>query len=111
MGAEERYHLLFNRITDALEELEALNIGRAKNILVRAQQKAEEAYLAEQELKETEGGMSQMSEIMEEYAKEYAKEKVAEADARAEAFMRKAGLSEEQIMEFRRQTAERRSKS
>ena len=52
-----------------------------------------------------------MSEIMEEYAKEYAKEKVAEADARAEAFMRKAGLSEEQILEFRRQTAENRSRS
>ena len=60
-----------------------------------------------------------MSEIMEEYAKEYAREKVAEAraetrsedDANAEAFMRKLGISEAQILEFRRQTAEKRSKS
>ena len=41
MDAEARYHLLFNRITDAIEELEALNFGRAKEILILAQQDAE----------------------------------------------------------------------
>ena len=49
MDAEKRYYLLFNRITDALAELEELNIGEAKNILIQAQQDAEEAYLKEGE--------------------------------------------------------------
>lgn len=74
---------------------------------------------AVKELKETEGGVSEMSEIMEEYAKEYAKEyaekqvaeALTEAGMEAEAFMRKAGLSEEQILEFRRLTAEKNSRS
>ena len=49
MDAEARYHLLFNRITDAIEELDSLNVGRAKAILIRAQQEAEEGYLEEEE--------------------------------------------------------------
>ena len=31
------YSLLFNRITDALEQLEQLNIGEARSILMQAQ--------------------------------------------------------------------------
>jgi len=31
------YSLLFNRITDALEQLEQLNIGEARRILMQAQ--------------------------------------------------------------------------
>ena len=53
MDAEKRYYLLFNRITDAIAELEELNIGKAKKILIQAQQDAEEAYLEEGETPET----------------------------------------------------------
>ena len=49
MSDEELYHLLFNAITDALEELEKLNIGKAKELLVAAQQKAEAGYLQREE--------------------------------------------------------------
>ena len=52
MDAEKRYYLLFNRITDALKALEELNIGKAKKILIEAQQNAEEAYLKEGETPE-----------------------------------------------------------
>ena len=38
------YHLLFNAITDALEQMNAQNFGSAKETLVSAQQKAEEIY-------------------------------------------------------------------
>ena len=34
------YHLLFNAITDALEQMNAQNFGSAKETLVSAQQKA-----------------------------------------------------------------------
>ena len=36
------YHLLFNAITDALEQMNAQNFGSAKETLVSAQQKAED---------------------------------------------------------------------
>ena len=39
------YHLLFNAITDALEQMNAQNFGSAKEILVSTQQKAEEIYI------------------------------------------------------------------
>ena len=39
------YSLLFNAITDALEKLEKQNLGDAKDILISAQQKAEEIYI------------------------------------------------------------------
>ena len=39
------YHLLFNAITDALEQMNAQNFGSAKEALVFAQQKAEEIYI------------------------------------------------------------------
>ena len=39
------YHLLFNAITDALEQMNAQNFGSAKEALVSAQQKAEEIFI------------------------------------------------------------------
>ena len=45
MDYEKLYHLLFNAITDALEQMESQNCGDAKELLVAAQQKAEEIYI------------------------------------------------------------------
>ena len=45
MEYEKLYHLLFNAITDALEQMESQNYGDAKELLVAAQQKAEEIYI------------------------------------------------------------------
>ena len=42
---QKLYTGLFNAITDALEELDELNIGRAKELLRQAQINAEERYL------------------------------------------------------------------
>ena len=42
---QKLYTLLFNAITDALEDLEQLNIGAAKDDLMSAQQQAEECYI------------------------------------------------------------------
>ena len=42
---EKLYHLLFNAITDALEQMDAQNYGEAKKTLISAQQKAEEIYI------------------------------------------------------------------
>ena len=39
------YSTLFNGVTDALAALEQQNYGAAREILVRAQQSAEEAYI------------------------------------------------------------------
>ena len=44
---QKLYALLFNAVTDALEEMEKLNFGRAKELLITAQQAAEEAYIGE----------------------------------------------------------------
>ena len=43
------YFHLFNQITDALEALEKQNYGEARDILIRAQQEAEERYLNAEE--------------------------------------------------------------
>ena len=43
MNYEKMYHLLFNAITDALEQMQ--NLGSAKDLLTTAQQKAEEIYM------------------------------------------------------------------
>ena len=40
------YTTIFNAVTDALEELERLNLGRAEDILKAAQQQTEELYLS-----------------------------------------------------------------
>ena len=45
MNYEKLYHLLFNAITDALEQMEKQNFGTAKETLIAAQQKAEEIYI------------------------------------------------------------------
>ena len=42
---QKMYALLFNAATDALRELDAVNLGRTRAILIRAQQQAEEMYL------------------------------------------------------------------
>ena len=42
---ETMYFHLFNRVTDAVRELEKQNYGNAKDILIKAQQEAEEDYL------------------------------------------------------------------
>ena len=39
------YLLLFNAITDALEKIEGQNYGDAEELLIAAQQKAEEIYI------------------------------------------------------------------
>ena len=44
---QKLYTLLFNAVTDAVEELEALNVGAAKVRLMAAQQQAEEQYIDE----------------------------------------------------------------
>ena len=49
MNWERLYHLLFNRITDALEELDRRNYGNAGELLREAQREAEELYLEEEE--------------------------------------------------------------
>ena len=46
MNYEKLYHLLFNAITDALEQMEQQNYGTAKDLLITAQQKAEEIYMS-----------------------------------------------------------------
>ena len=46
---QKLYTKLFNAITDALEELDRMNVGQARDILCRAQQEAEELYLDAEE--------------------------------------------------------------
>ena len=43
---EKMYSTLFNAITDALEQIEQLNFGSAKDLLIAAQQQAEEIYIS-----------------------------------------------------------------
>lgn len=42
---KELYYMLFNCITDAIDDLESLNFGTAKARLIAAQQETEEHYL------------------------------------------------------------------
>lgn len=39
------YSILFNAMTDALEEMEQQNYGRAREDLIAAQQKVEDIYI------------------------------------------------------------------
>ena len=48
MNYQKLYTLLFNGITDALEELGRQNYGKAKEILVRTQLKTEDMYIEEE---------------------------------------------------------------
>lgn len=43
------YTHLFARVSDAIEALEEQNFGKAKDLLIRAQQEAEELYISEGE--------------------------------------------------------------
>jgi len=42
---QKRYTTLFNAITDALEQIDQLEIARAKQLLMQAQQETEEMYM------------------------------------------------------------------
>ena len=44
---EKLYYYLFNRITDALSELEAGRAEAARDVLISAQTRAEELYIGE----------------------------------------------------------------
>lgn len=44
---QKLYTLLFNAVTDALEAMEQQNFGTAKDLLICAQQQAEEQYIDE----------------------------------------------------------------
>ncbi len=42
---QKMYTALFNAVTDALENIEAQNYGDAKDLLIAAQQQAEDIYI------------------------------------------------------------------
>ncbi len=42
---EKMYHYLFNAITDAIDKLEEMDFGTAKQKLISAQQETEEMYI------------------------------------------------------------------
>ena len=46
---QKMYTTLFNAITDAIEEIQGHNDVKAKEILIRAQQKTEELYISAEE--------------------------------------------------------------
>ena len=52
MNYQKPYTLLFNAITDALEQLDGQDIWQAREILVRAQQQAEEMYISAKDASE-----------------------------------------------------------
>ena len=43
------YFLLFNAITDAIGAIDAMNFGKAKDILIKAQQDGEELWISDEE--------------------------------------------------------------
>lgn len=50
MDYQQMYHLLFNRVTDAIEALRQQNYGLANDILMSAQCAAEELFLQADEV-------------------------------------------------------------
>ena len=44
---QKLYTTLFNSLTDAIEEMDTHNFGNAKKIIIKAQQDAEQMYLAQ----------------------------------------------------------------
>ncbi len=42
---KEMYRILFNGITDAIEDMERQNFGIAKDVLIKTQQTAEDIYI------------------------------------------------------------------
>ena len=51
---QKLYALLFNACTDAVEAMERMDFGTAIDLLIAAQQQAEEQYIAAEEPVETE---------------------------------------------------------
>lgn len=49
MDYSKLYYTLFNAITDALEQIEQRNFGTVRALLIAAQRKTEEMYIAEEE--------------------------------------------------------------
>lgn len=49
MNYKKLYFSLFAASADAVEEIEKMNFGQTKNILIAAQREAEEAHMAENE--------------------------------------------------------------
>ena len=47
---ERMYGILFNAITDSLEQMEGFNYGLATRILKKAQREAEDVYLGKEDL-------------------------------------------------------------
>ena len=47
MEYEKLYGILFNVLTDAIEQIDLKNYGAARELLVKAQQQAEEVYISE----------------------------------------------------------------
>lgn len=45
MEFQKMYFVLFNAITDALAEIDAMNFGTARELLRQAQNKSEEIYI------------------------------------------------------------------
>ena len=43
---QRMYLTLFNHVTSAIRELEQMNIGQAKALLIKGQQQTEEIYLS-----------------------------------------------------------------
>ena len=52
MDFQHLYHILLNASEDAIAAIEAQNYGLAKEILIRAEQQAEEEYLKQGETEE-----------------------------------------------------------
>ena len=46
---EKMYLLLFNAVTDALEDIADCNYGAARDLLIQAQQQTEELYISDGE--------------------------------------------------------------
>ena len=46
---EKMYHILFNALTDSLEQMEGVNYGIAVRILKKAQRETEEVYLGRED--------------------------------------------------------------
>ena len=49
MNYEKMYFLLFNTLSDAIESIERFDYGRARELLITAQQQAEEEYIEQGE--------------------------------------------------------------
>jgi len=83
---QKLYTTMFNAVTDALTELGHFNLGRARDILRSAQQKAEELYVGG----DGEAGLQGTEETVEP-AEAAEPEKIVEAREAGEAGVKAAG--------------------